>query len=190
MHARDFTRRRPACVRARTLRPRPALLGARSAIDNRSGAAELSGGLSLGDAARVAHRANAGGRGGQGPGGNSGGSLGLAPRGRRALAASLPFLACGATHPLAAIPGILLLNLTMPVTLAATVEALPGYPGFAFGLTCLALLVGAVPALLGVSMSGPILVSVVILLSAAALYRGLRMLPPARSFRETMGGCQ
>ena len=107
-----------------------------------------------------------------------------------ALVAALPFLACGATHPAAAITGILLLNLTMPVTLAATVEALPGYPGFAFGLTCLALLLGAMPALLGISMSGPILVSAVILLSAAALYRGLRMLPVARSFRETVGVCK
>ena len=106
--------------------------------------------------------------------------------GRRVAVAALPLLACGATHPAAAITGILLLNLTMPVTLAATVEALPGYPGFAFGLTCLALLLGAMPALLGVSMSGPIFVSAVILLSAAALYHGLRMLPAARSFRETM----
>jgi MFS transporter, FSR family, fosmidomycin resistance protein len=104
-----------------------------------------------------------------------------------ALVAALPFLALGATHPVVAITGILLLNLTMPVTLAAVVEALPGYPGFAFGLTCLALLLGTAPSLLGVSIGGPIVVSTVILVSAAALYRGLRMLPVNRSSREAVG---
>jgi MFS transporter, FSR family, fosmidomycin resistance protein len=103
------------------------------------------------------------------------------------LLASLPFLACGAAHPAVALPGVLLLNLTMPVTLAATVEALTGYPGFAFGLASFALVLGAMPALLGVSISGPLIVAAVILLSAAALYYGLRMLPVVRSSAENMG---
>jgi FSR family fosmidomycin resistance protein-like MFS transporter len=102
------------------------------------------------------------------------------------LLAALPFFIWGAGYPVAVILGILLLNLTMPVTLAAAVEALPGYPGFAFGLTCLALLFGAMPALLGISFSGPVLVPVVIVLSTAALYRGLRMLPVAHSFGKAV----
>jgi MFS transporter, FSR family, fosmidomycin resistance protein len=111
---------------------------------------------------------------------------GWLPVGVGALMAAMPFLAWGADHAVAAILGILLLNLTMPVTLAAAVEALPDYPGFAFGLTCLALLLGAMPVLLGFSISGPILVSVAILLSTTALYRGLRLLPVAPSFGETV----
>jgi MFS transporter, FSR family, fosmidomycin resistance protein len=104
-----------------------------------------------------------------------------------ALLGALPFLACAGSHPLAALPGVVLLNLTMPITLAATVEALPSHPGFAFGLASLALLLGAMPAMLGVSITGPLIVAAVILFSAAALYHGLRMLPAVRSSGETMG---
>jgi MFS transporter, FSR family, fosmidomycin resistance protein len=100
------------------------------------------------------------------------------------LVAALPFLAAAATYPLAAIPGLFLLNLTMPVTLAAVSEALPGYPGFAFGLTSLALLAGALPPLLGITAGGPVFVCVVILFSAVALHRGLRLLPFDHSFRK------
>ena len=100
--------------------------------------------------------------------------------------AALPFLICGAMYPLAAIPGVLLLNLTMPITLAATAEAVPGHPGFAFGLTCLAFLAGAIPALLGVVPSGPLLISLVVLLSSLALFRGLRLVSFDYSCREAV----
>ena len=78
----------------------------------------------------------------------------------------------------------------MPVTLAATVEALPGYPGFAFGLTCLALLRGSDARVVGRFHERSNFRFRGDSLSAAALYRGLRMLPVAQSFRETMGVCQ
>jgi FSR family fosmidomycin resistance protein-like MFS transporter len=41
---------------------------------------------------------------------------------------------------------MILFQMTMPITLAATSAALPGKPAFAFGLTCLALLCGTLPA--------------------------------------------
>ena len=100
--------------------------------------------------------------------------------------AALPFLACGATYPMAAIPGVLLLNMAMPITLAATSEALPGHSGFAFGLTCLAFLAGAIPAFLGFSPGNPALVCLVILVSAAVLYGGLRLSSLDRPFSNLM----
>ena len=50
-----------------------------------------------------------------------------------------------ANYPLPAILGVLLFNMTMPVTLAAVSNILVGRAGFAFGLTALALLIGALP---------------------------------------------
>jgi MFS transporter, FSR family, fosmidomycin resistance protein len=64
-----------------------------------------------------------------------------------ALLLSIPLLTLGAKIPIFAIPGALLFNMTMPVTLVAVVAAFPGRPGFAFGLTCLALFLGAFSAL-------------------------------------------
>ena len=101
---------------------------------------------------------------------------GWIPLGVGATLASLPFLVGASTWPSAVIPGILLLNLAMPVTLLAVTESMPEYPGFAFGLTCLALLLGALPPLLGVAVDAPIVVALVIALSSSALYGGLRCL--------------
>ena len=56
------------------------------------------------------------------------------------LLAALPFLVYGHIVPIAAIPGVFFLNMTMPITLAAVAETLPARPGFAFGLTTLACL--------------------------------------------------
>ena len=66
-----------------------------------------------------------------------------------ALLVSVPLLAVGAASPWAGIAGILVFNMTMPVTLAATARLMPGQEGFAFGLTCLALFCGALPVLAG-----------------------------------------
>lgn len=96
-----------------------------------------------------------------------------------AVLAATPFLACVSMYPLAAIPGLLLLNLTMAVTLVAVAEALPSHPAFAFGLTPLALLLGALPSLLGVAIGGSLAVSVVMLILSAMLYQGLRGLTGA-----------
>lgn len=93
-----------------------------------------------------------------------------------ALLLALPLIVLDSTHLAIVIPGMFLLNLTMPITLAAVARALPGYPGFAFGLTCLALLLGALPPMLGFSAAGPVFVASVIITSVAVLYCGLRLL--------------
>lgn len=49
-------------------------------------------------------------------------------------------------HVGVALAAMMLFQMTMPVTLAATSAALPGKPAFAFGLTCLALVSGTLSA--------------------------------------------
>jgi MFS transporter, FSR family, fosmidomycin resistance protein len=61
------------------------------------------------------------------------------------LALAAPLLAFGGSGAAAALAGLFLLNLSMPVTLVAAAHLLPNRPAFAFGLTCLALEVGAWP---------------------------------------------
>ncbi len=51
----------------------------------------------------------------------------------------------------AAIVGMLLFQMTMPVTLKAMHHVLPKRPGLAFGLPCLALVLGSLPGLLGLT---------------------------------------
>lgn len=92
------------------------------------------------------------------------------------LLVSLPLLACVSAYPLAAIPGVFFLNFSMPITLAAIAEALPGRPAFAFGLTCLAILLGGITTVLKLLPTNPLIVLVAIVLAATALYRGLRLL--------------
>ena len=61
------------------------------------------------------------------------------------LLVSAPLLALGFKHSYGAVVGMLLFQMTMPVTLAALFTLLPKRPGFAFGLACLALIIGAAP---------------------------------------------
>jgi hypothetical protein len=65
----------------------------------------------------------------------------------------------------------------MPVTLVAISNMFDGRPGFSFGLTCLALIIGAFPTFI---ISKNIFNSswsllVVILLTSLALYSGLKL---------------
>ncbi len=90
-----------------------------------------------------------------------------------ATLASLPLLAASSTMAEAAIPGLFCSNVTMPITLAAVAESLPGRPGLAFGLPCLALFLGMAPSLVGVPVGGAWIVVAILLVSAAGLYRGL-----------------
>jgi FSR family fosmidomycin resistance protein-like MFS transporter len=82
---------------------------------------------------------------GKAAGGILGDRLGARNVGVLGLLLSLPCLALGAAIPLAAMAGLALFNLTMPVTLCALASRLPGRPGLAFGLSTLALLLGSVP---------------------------------------------
>lgn len=62
-----------------------------------------------------------------------------------ALLLSAPLIAFGGTNAAVIILGMFLFQMTMPVTLTAVALAHPGRPGFAFGMTCLALILGALP---------------------------------------------
>jgi len=61
------------------------------------------------------------------------------------LLISAPLLAFTAIYPYLAILGMMLFQMTMPVTLIAISRSLPKYPAFAFGLACLAIVIGALP---------------------------------------------
>jgi FSR family fosmidomycin resistance protein-like MFS transporter len=93
------------------------------------------------------------------------------------LALSAPLLTFFAHLPAVAILGIFLFNLSMPITLICVAEMLPGNYGFAFGLTALALIVGAWPTFtpLLTLTSQSVSIFSAILISVAAVYGGLRL---------------
>ncbi len=93
------------------------------------------------------------------------------------LVVSLPLLTFFAQIPVLAILGLFLFNLSMPITLICVAEMLPGRSGFAFGLTTLALIIGACPTFTEARvLTGlPVFVFVAMLVSVAALYVGLRL---------------
>ena len=93
------------------------------------------------------------------------------------LVISLPMLAFFTPVPALIILGTFLFNLSMPVTLVCLAGMLPGKSGFVFGLTALALIIGALPAFMPFhALTGePGFIFIAILVSAAALYGGLRL---------------
>jgi len=99
-----------------------------------------------------------------------------------ALLISAPVIAFGNQVPEAMLAGMMLFQMTMPVTLVAAVRLLPNQPAFAFGLTCLALSAGALPTFFGLvkRLTDHYLIFVLIGVSAAALYLALRL------FRDTI----
>ena len=60
-------------------------------------------------------------------------------------ALALPFLLCGDRHMLVSLVGVMLFSMTMAVTLAVIVSALPTAPGLSFGLTTIGLFLGTAP---------------------------------------------
>jgi hypothetical protein len=91
------------------------------------------------------------------------------------LAASAFFLFFGTQYIFAGIAGIFLFNISMPVTLTAISNLLPGRPGFSFGLTTMALLAGSIPELLENDhfIKGDVQVGILVSLSVATLFIGL-----------------
>ncbi|MBN2714515.1 MAG: hypothetical protein JXX14_01595 [Deltaproteobacteria bacterium] len=63
-----------------------------------------------------------------------------------ALLISAPLIAFGGTAPVSLTVGLFFFQMTMPVTLVAVNEVMPGRSGLAFGLCCLALLCGSLLA--------------------------------------------
>jgi len=94
------------------------------------------------------------------------------------LLLSIPLLVFGKESYILGIAGMFLFNITMPITLTALSNALPGRPGFAFGLTCLALIIGSFPAFTGTKLffEDSLFISLVIFISAASLFGGLKLL--------------
>lgn len=85
------------------------------------------------------------------------------------LVASAFLIWWGTTYPLLGILGMFLFNFTMPVTLVAISNMLPGKPGFSFGLTTLAILMGVVPSYLSPS-SFPLTAVFVVLLTLISAF--------------------
>ncbi len=94
-----------------------------------------------------------------------------------ALLLSIPLLSFGSNMPVLAIAGMFLFNITMPVTLVAISNALPGRSAFAFGLTCLALIIGILPIAFGLKpvLNNTIGILVTIFISSMVLYKGLKL---------------
>ncbi len=89
---------------------------------------------------------------------------------------SAPLLIIFPAVPALAIIGVFLFQFTMPVTLAAMYRLFPKRPGLAFGLPCLALIIGALPVLLQQQryFSGTDFLAISFALVAVAVFLGLR----------------
>ncbi len=110
-----------------------------------------------------------------------------------ALLVSAPLIAFGGGTWWVIIVGMLLFQMTMPVTLTAIALVLPKRPGFAFGLACLALIIGAImtfyPQVRAYYSQYAFLGLIV--LSATTVYFGLRLLGdlnPAKGFMSRSQG--
>lgn len=115
--------------------------------------------------------------GGKALGGIFGDRFGWCRVGTFSLLISAGALAAGFSHPFFGIAGILFFNMTMPLTLTALGELMPGHRGLAFGMTTFALFLGIVPSLLGNpgNLGRPVPLVLLVLLSALLLFAGLRM---------------
>lgn len=82
---------------------------------------------------------------GKAAGGILGDLFGARRVGVLSLVLSVPLLILGNGAPAVSFAGVVLFNMTMPITLSAVCSKLPDNPGLAFGLTTLALLFGNVP---------------------------------------------
>jgi FSR family fosmidomycin resistance protein-like MFS transporter len=104
------------------------------------------------------------------------------------LAVSAPLLAFFPHIPAIAITGAFLFNLSMPITLICLARLLPGKEGFAFGLTTLALIIGAFPTFtpLRIVIGRQIFLSIAILISITVLYSGLRLYQSQFSVSESV----
>lgn len=104
------------------------------------------------------------------------------------LLLAAPLIAFGKDYPALAITGIFLLNMTMPVTMVAIANMMPGQAGLAFGLSTLAIITGALPTFTEykkyIAMDWVLLI--IIILSALCLYQALRLY--FRDIKQGEGG--
>ncbi|MBN1578894.1 MAG: hypothetical protein JW913_20200 [Chitinispirillaceae bacterium] len=104
--------------------------------------------------------------------------------GTAALMLAAVLFGWGATYAWCAVGGMLLLQMTMPVTLTALYRVFPGKPGLVFGLCCLALVIGAAPAFSPWAASLRNVFFVIVpcaFLSVATFFKGLKMVQRERA---------
>ncbi len=89
-----------------------------------------------------------------------------------ALIISAPLLSFFQSSPLLAITGAFFFQMTMPITLVILSNMLPGRSAFAFGLTVLALIIGAIPVYMGVKQffNNQWISFFIIIISASSLF--------------------
>ncbi|MCP4592420.1 MAG: MFS transporter [bacterium] len=119
---------------------------------------------------------------GKGIGGILADRFGWLPVAMVSVLTSVPLVCFGAAAPHSLVLGMLLFQVVMSVTLVAIARLFPGQPSFAFGLPCLALVIGAMPVLVGYerAFANPWTMSLFLLLSAAALLKSLTALAHLR----------
>ena len=93
-----------------------------------------------------------------------------------ALLISSPLIAYGINSPALYILGIFFFNFTMPVTLTALSNMLPKREGFAFGLTTLALIIGALPTfyISKFGLGNELIIFLTVIASAFLIFFGLK----------------
>jgi len=93
------------------------------------------------------------------------------------LAISALLLVFGAQFAVAGTVGLFFFNLTMPVSLVAISNLLPGRPGFSFGLTTFAMVAGALPTFFKAKtfLSASPVTLILTILSAIILFVGLKL---------------
>lgn len=90
------------------------------------------------------------------------------------VAISMPLLIFGYDYPLIAIIAMFLLNLFVPVAIVSISNLLPGLPGFASGLTGMAIIVGTLPVYAVISFNGNLAILIIaILFLLLSIYLGL-----------------
>jgi FSR family fosmidomycin resistance protein-like MFS transporter len=104
------------------------------------------------------------------------------------LAISALLLFYGAQFPIAGLIGIFLFNLTMPVSLVAISNSLPGRPGFSFGLTTFAMVAGALPTFFKTKtfFSASPVILILILVSTVVLFIGLKLYNQNQKLSKTL----
>lgn len=97
-------------------------------------------------------------------------------------------LVFGHQSALAGIAGLFFFNLTMPVTLVAISNVLPGRPGFSFGLATIAILSGALPSLFHYQVIAAISPTLLIAIigSVVTLYLGLKIIQSGSIFSKSI----
>lgn len=104
--------------------------------------------------------------------------FGLLKVGVGGLIISSPLLAFYSTFPILGILGAFVFNFTMPVTLIAIFNVLPNNKGLSFGLTTVALFIGALPTIIGGNLwlKNDIIILSFILMATAVLFTALQFM--------------